>query len=374
MLKLEGDIRIPAGCAIAAVLNRSGQRFDGSTIIASIATMHKRSNGLGGGFAAYGVYPQYRDHYALHIFYDDVGAQQMCERYLMHHFRITEREPVPVRYTRKIARAPLIWRYFALPREDSLSRQQLGEEDFVAAVVMTINSDLGGAYVVSSGRNMAAFKGEGYPEDIGEFFRLEEYQAYLWTAHGRFPTNTPGWWGGAHPFTLLNWSVVHNGEISSYSTNRRYLEMYGYKISLQTDTEVIAYAFDFLMRKEGLSLEDAIDVIAAPFWSKLDRERQARLRRRYASLLLNGPFSIIVATNNGLIAVNDRIKLRPLVAASRNEYLYVASEEAAIRAVAPVLDRTWSPGGGEPVIGLLHNQEGLLEAPSTGLETNARSA
>ena len=25
----------------------------------------------------------------------------------MHHFRITEREPVPVRYTRKIARAPL---------------------------------------------------------------------------------------------------------------------------------------------------------------------------------------------------------------------------------------------------------------------------
>ncbi|NLX88801.1 MAG: glutamine amidotransferase family protein, partial [Syntrophomonadaceae bacterium] len=221
---------------------------------------------------------------------------------------------------------------------------------------------------------MAAFKGEGYPEDIGEFFRLEEYQAYLWTAHGRFPTNTPGWWGGAHPFTLLNWSVVHNGEISSYSTNRRYLEMYGYKISLQTDTEVIAYAFDFLMRKEGLSLEDAIDVIAAPFWSKLDRERQARLRRRYASLLLNGPFSIIVATNNGLIAVNDRIKLRPLVAASRNEYLYVASEEAAIRAVAPVLDRTWSPGGGEPVIGLLHNQEGLLEAPSTGLETNARSA
>jgi len=150
--------------------------------------------------------------------------------------------------------------------------------------------------------------------------------------------------------------------------------MYGYKISLQTDTEVIAYAFDFLMRREGLSLEDTIDVIAAPFWSRMDQEQQARLRRKYASLLLNGPFSIIVATNNGLIAVNDRIKLRPLVAATRNEYLYVASEESAIRAVAPVLDRTWSPGGGEPIIGLLYNQQGLLERLPSGLQINARSA
>ena len=57
MLKLEGDIRIPAGCAIAAVLNRSGQRFDGSTIIASIATMHKRSNGLGADLPPMGSIP-----------------------------------------------------------------------------------------------------------------------------------------------------------------------------------------------------------------------------------------------------------------------------------------------------------------------------
>ena len=30
--------------------------------------MHDRSNGLGGGFAAYGIYPEYRDFYALHMF------------------------------------------------------------------------------------------------------------------------------------------------------------------------------------------------------------------------------------------------------------------------------------------------------------------
>ena len=72
-----------------------------------------------------------------------------------------------------------------------------------------------------------------------------------WTAHGRYPTNTPGWWGGAHPFALLDYSIVHNGEISSYDANRRFIEMFGYKCNLQTDTEVITYIIDYLMRDTG---------------------------------------------------------------------------------------------------------------------------
>ena len=65
----------------------------------------------------------------------------------------------------------------------------------------------------------------GYPEDIGIFYKLDEYEGYSWTAHGRYPTNTPGWWGGAHPFALLDSSVVHNGEISSYDANRRFMDI-----------------------------------------------------------------------------------------------------------------------------------------------------
>ena len=33
--------------------------------------MHDRSNGLGGGFAGYGIYPEYKDFYAFHMFFDD---------------------------------------------------------------------------------------------------------------------------------------------------------------------------------------------------------------------------------------------------------------------------------------------------------------
>lgn len=371
MLKREGEVRIPSGCAIAGIINRVGARIDGHAIISGIANMHQRSNGLGGGFAAYGIYPEYHDQYALHLYYDDDAAREVCEHFLNQNFAIVLQGPVPVREHPRIADPPIIWRYFARPREEKYLRAGLEEEEFVARAVMFINDSMAGAYVASSGKNMAAFKGVGYPEDIGEFFRLDDYKGYLWTAHGRFPTNTPGWWGGAHPFTLLNWSVVHNGEISSYHTNRRFLEMYGYKCCLQTDTEVITYAFDYLMRRQYLNLEETMKVIAASFWDDIEDEKLARLRRMYSSLLLNGPFSIIVATGNGLIAVNDRIKLRPLVAACRDEYLYVASEESAIRVMDPAVKEVWSPGGGEPVIGFLYGKHDLLE---TSPEQGTRSA
>ena len=181
----------------------------------------------------------------------------------------------------------------------------------------------------------------------------------MWVAHGRFPTNTPGWWGGAHPFNVLDWTVVHNGEISSYGTNVRFLEMYGYHCTMQTDTEVIAYAVDLLMRRHGLPIEVTADVLAPPFWDHIEREPEERqellrsLRQVYGSLLLNGPFTIIIAHQGEMIGLTDRIRLRPLTAAVRGERLYLASEESAIRLVSPDLDRAWTPVGGEPVVGRL---------------------
>ena len=133
-----------------------------------------------------------------------------------------------------------------------LSSMQLDEKEFVARTVMKINTEMKGAYVFSSGKNMGTFKAVGFPEDVGVFYKLEEYEGYSWTAHGRYPTNTPGWWGGAHPFTLLDWSIVHNGEISSYDANRRFIEMFGYKCTLQTDTEVITYIMNYLIRVQDL--------------------------------------------------------------------------------------------------------------------------
>ena len=355
-MKLEGQVRIPSGCAISAVISREGTRMSGESVIKSMIPMHDRSNGLGGGFAAYGIYPEHRDEYAFHIFFDDNTTRRECEALLKESFEIVEAELIPIRIIPEITDIPHIWRYFVRPLGSVLARLQLDEKEFVVRTVMDINTRLKGAHVFSSGKNMGTFKAVGYPEDVGRFYRLEEYGAYSWTAHGRYPTNTPGWWGGAHPFALLQYSIVHNGEISSYDTNRRFMEMFGYKCTLQTDTEVITYIADYLLRRQKLTPEELASVIAAPFWSTIDRkppreqEKLRYLRKVFSSLLITGPFSIVLGFEGGLMALNDRLKLRSMVVGEKDDKVYIASEEAAIRVMAPDAENIYALAGGEPVI------------------------
>ena len=352
----EGQIRIPSGCAISGIFDKSGKRMSGEHIIQSIRMMHDRSNGLGGGFAAYGIYPEYKDYYAFHIFYDNTSSKKVCELFLERHFDIINLSKIPTRKIKEITDEPLIWRYFVAPLPTKLTESQLSEQEFVAKCVFKTNTQIAGAYIFSSGKNMGVFKAVGFPEDVGRFYRLDEYAGYSFTAHGRYPTNTPGWWGGAHPFALLDYSVVHNGEISSYDANRRAIEMYGYKCTLQTDTEAITYIIDYLHRKKGLTFKEIAAVIAAPFWQTIDRmppeEKQTYeyLRNVFASQLITGPFSILVGFKGGLMALNDRLKLRSMVVGEKDDLVYIASEEAAIRVIQPDLDKVWAPKGGEPVI------------------------
>lgn len=355
-MQKEGQIHIPSGCAIAGLFCKDGRRVSGEKMIDSITVMHDRSNGLGGGFAGYGIYPEHKDAYAFHVFYDNTRAKEAVEDFLARHFDIESLSRIPTRKTPGITDAPLIWRYFIHPLTRKLQESELDEREYVMRCVMKINAHYDGAYVFSSGKNMGVFKAVGYPEDVGRFYKLEEYAGYCWTAHGRYPTNTPGWWGGAHPFALLDYSIVHNGEISSYDANRRCVEMYGYSCNLMTDTEAITYIVDYLNRRQGLSLEEVASVIAAPFWSTIDampepkKSQMTYLRNTFASMLVTGPFSILLGFSGGMMALNDRLKLRSMVAAEKGGTVYVASEESAIRRIQPELDRIWSPSGGEPLI------------------------
>ena len=356
-MKAEGQVRIPSGCAIAAVISKEGNRMPGDLIYNAMKPMHDRSNGLGGGFAGYGIYPEYKELYALHMFFDSRAVRKDCEVFLKERFEIVKSEIIPTRKIPAITDEPIIWRYFVTPLRSVLTSMQLDEKEFVARTVMKINIEREGAYVFSSGRNMGAFKAVGFPEDVGVFYKLEEYEGYSWTAHGRYPTNTPGWWGGAHPFTLLDYSVVHNGEISSYDANRRFIEMFGYKCTLQTDTEVITYILDYLVRVQGLTLQEAANVIAAPFWSTIERvndpDEKARLtylRTMFPGLLITGPFSIVLGFDGGLMALNDRLKLRSMVVGEKDDKVFIASEEAAIRTMELNAENIRYPRGGEPVI------------------------
>ena len=62
--------------------------------------------------------------------------------------------------------------------------------------------------------------------------------------------------------------------------------------------------------------------------------------------------------DGGLMALNDRLKLRSMVVGEKDDCVFIASEEAAIRVMEPNAENIYAPAGGEPVI--IRVKEGLF--------------
>ncbi|MFH1721273.1 MAG: glutamine amidotransferase family protein [Candidatus Altiarchaeota archaeon] len=353
--------RVFDACGIAGLFNYGLKPESGKKVRSMIALMRERENGLGGGYAAYGLFPKMADHYCIQLLLEDIPEEkptrERVEEFLKKKADIARDEKVPLN-EKIIPEHPEVHRFFITPRN------QANPDEDVKNLVMEINASLDGAFCMSSGKNMAVFKGNGWADEIGLFYKIDELKAYMWTAHSRFPTNTPGWWGGAHPFNILGHSVVHNGEITSYGTNVNYLTELGYVCTLKTDTEVVAYLFDYLMRKTNYPTKIAAQLAAAtlapPYWREIDRLPEDQklwltsLRMIHRKAMANGPFAIIITTNMPkplMIGHTDRKKLRPLIGAQSADEstLYIASELNPIHAVDDT-DDYWQANPGQPII------------------------
>jgi glutamate synthase domain-containing protein 1 len=353
-------IRSYDACGISAYMNIDGKTESGEKIVKMITTMMDRENGLGAGFAIYGIFPDRKDYFCFQMLLDDGDAKVRVRDYLKRYTRIIDEEPIRTRETPHIQQpVPVLWRFFLSPLEEM--RKDQDEHDYMMAIVMYINSEIEGAYCMSSGKDMAVFKGNGWSRDVAHFYGIDEIRSYFFMAHSRFPTNTPGWWGGAHPFNLFGLSVVHNGEITSYGTNKRYVEMFGYRCTLMTDSEVVTYILDLLTRKQNLPLQVACMAAAPAYHEVIETHEGEKLdfwrmiRETYRSAMINGPFSICVGMNEPaptLMGLTDRKKLRPLIAAiSRGgKSVYLSSEECAIRIIGEEVEEVWAPLAGNPVI------------------------
>jgi glutamate synthase domain-containing protein 1 len=175
------------------------------------------------------------------------------------------------------------------------------EEDYVIDAVMTINATVDGAFIFSSGKNMGAFKAVGYPEDVGEFYRLDEYEGYTWIGHGRFPTNTPGWWGAL----AVAFSIRPGSQWGDFvfGINKRYLESFGYKCTMYRYRGRLCVRSFVENASRSRLLADAV----APYWAYRSHEEKTIRWRRftgvrivYSSILLNGPFAFC-GHANGMI-------------------------------------------------------------------------
>ncbi|MHA1683951.1 MAG: class II glutamine amidotransferase [Promethearchaeota archaeon] len=360
------DDKVFDSCGISGFINVDGRLEGGSKVIDMITCLKDRENGLGAGFAVYGCFPDNKDDYCFQLIMMDDATRDAVKEYLQRQGTITKDEEIEVNIKEyHTLNPPVLWRYFFKPRDDVPGTP----DDFVMNIHMYINDNFNRkAFVMSSGKNMAVFKGNGWSYEIADFYNIPDYKGYMWLAHSRFPTNTPGSWFGAHPFSLLSWSVIHNGEITSYGTNKRYLEMFGYKCNLLTDTEVLAYLFDLLVRRHNVPPRLATMAFNPPLYTMIDkmtRDQQLvvkNIRMTYRSAMVNGPFSIAVGSvingNPTLITLTDRKKLRPqLIGLSDDGKTYfVSSEEASFERLRiseenhADITKVWAPNAGTPFI------------------------
>jgi glutamine phosphoribosylpyrophosphate amidotransferase len=199
-----------------------------------------------------------------------------------------------------------------------------------AAFIHSLESGLNGATVSSMGRKMRVHKAVGRVEEL-----TSEMSAMTGThgiAHLRLatesridPAHAQPFWG--RPYADI--AVTHNGHITNYHKLRQKFEARGFSFASHNDSEIIGVYLGDKM-DEGATLSEALQT---------------------ASGELDGSFSFIVATANGLGVARDSLATKPLLFVENEEGVCLASEPQAlyrvlgdgirIREIKPRETRTW---------------------------------
>ncbi len=298
-------------CGIAGAISLD-EMLGFQRVLAALRAMEERGTEHGAGYAAYS--PEPNGYVRLRVFIDE--HLENPEEELSH--LVTEEQP------RRIAVLGHGISVYEVLLRDYPSRQQLGK-----------------LRVLQSSRFLEVWKSIGRPHEVAESYNLWSKVSPAWIGHTRYPTNSPGFrpWL-AHPFSCGETVIIHNGDLSSYGSNKRLVEyLLGVRSFTGNDSEVIAYLIDMLM-KDGYNADDMIDMLV--YGRGL---RGARLDGPYAVVFLHGePQGPLLG------AFIDRHHLRPLYVAIENGVVYVASEAAAIKAMEPGARPQLLRGGGRVIV------------------------
>jgi glutamate synthase domain-containing protein 1/glutamate synthase domain-containing protein 3 len=342
--------------------------------------MKNRGNGKGGGIAAVGLSAEHmgvservlREDYLVQVAYLDPSSRKDVEnQFIDSRFEVHSRGEVPrVKDYRSIpgleVKPPEVYRYFCKVRRELLDRfvndqglhdvpiQQVKDE-FVYQNTYELNrkfySSLGEkkAFVLSHGKDQIVLKIVGYGDQVVKYYKLEDFPAYVWIGHHRYPTKGRVWHpGGAHPFIGLNEALVHNGDFSNYYSITEYLAQRKVYPQFLTDTEVAVYLFDLWSRVYRYPLEYVIEAMAPTterdFWMLPDEKREIYRQIQAAHIhgSPDGPWFFLVARHEPseekyqLLGITDTSMLRPQVFAlqdGRVKIGLVASERQAINAM-----------------------------------------
>lgn len=177
---------------------------------------------------------------------------------------------------------------------------------------------------LADGWNVSLHKGMGLVPEVFNDRALETLKGYLAIGHVRYSTT-----GASHPINAQplvfdyqrgQIGLAHNGNLTNTELLRRRLADQGAVFQTTTDSEVIV---NLIARSGGYSLEEALEQCV--------RE-------------VEGAFSLVILTENQLMAVRDPHGFRPLCLGELDQALVVASESCALDTIGARFVRDVAPG------------------------------
>ena len=185
-----------------------------------------------------------------------------------------------------------------------------------------------GVELHSIGESSEVVKDVGTAETLDEVHALNRLRGTHGIGHVRMATESKVDISHAHPFWAFPFpdvTVVHNGQLTNYHKLKRMYEDQGHKFQTENDSELIAvYLADKLAR--GGTLAGALGDSVGD---------------------LDGTFTYLVSTRDGLGYAKDQWSAKPLVTMETDVVVALASEEIALRSVFSEEIRRMEPQQGE---------------------------
>ena len=175
-----------------------------------------------------------------------------------------------------------------------------------------LNTD--GVEIHSIGEVSEVVKDVGTAEIMDQKHGIRQLRGTHGIGHVRMATESRVDISHAHPFWAYPFpdvTVVHNGQLTNYHKLKRRYEDEGHRFQTGNDSELIAvYLADKLANGETLdaALQESLDD-------------------------LDGTFTYLVSTRDGLGCAKDSWSAKPLVTMETEDVVAVASEEIALRSV-----------------------------------------
>jgi len=177
---------------------------------------------------------------------------------------------------------------------------------------------------VTDGQSSLVVKDMGLVPQVFDESKLSSLQGDIAIGHVRYSTTGSTRWENAQPiyksYEHGTLSLVHNGNLINAGALREELINSGRRLRSTSDTEVVA---ELIAGLSNSHMEPAI---------------------RKTMKMLRGAYSILIMTEDRLVAIRDPYGIRPLSLGKLGEHWVVASETCALDIVGATYEREVAPG------------------------------